>query len=96
MDPITIGLIIAGLLSAGAIIALLTWDQVDSFVTSHAVNQGTAKLIQKRLESGEFVVVAGVSGSNGTKLKERTWQAKAIDAELGRRFGGRDEITIKT
>lgn len=96
VEPFTIFAILLGLAAGGAAIAILSWSQVDVFVSSNSVRSGTAKIIKRKLDSGEYAVVAGVFDSRGSRIAEESWKASTIDNQLQSRFGNRDEITIVT
>ncbi|MEU6762767.1 hypothetical protein ABZ916_09605 [Streptomyces sp. NPDC046853] len=88
MDPISlILLVMAGSFAAGAVLAQVTWDMVDSWISTRAVPGGYAEILSSRLATGDYHVVGGVFTSYGTKTASQTWDGHALDPELVRRLG---------
>lgn len=87
MEPISLILffLMAGGL-AGAALALVTWDMVDTWIRSRALRGGYAEIISSRLATGDYHVVAGVFSSGGARTATQMWDARALDPELTRRL----------
>jgi hypothetical protein len=98
MEPISLLLIalFASATTAAAVLALLTWSTVDSFIRSKAVPAGTATVIQKQLASGNYSVVVGVFGRTGSKIASQSWEAQTLDSTLRTKLGGKNALTIRT
>ena len=98
MEPISlILLLLAGGLATGAVLALLTWDVVDAWISAQAVRGGYAEILSTRRASGDYHVVSGIFAPNGVRTATRAWDTHALDPELARRVsssGG--AIRVKT
>jgi hypothetical protein len=91
MDPITICLLIW----AGVVAVDLTWETVQSWITSRKVPGGSATIIRTKLASGQYEVVTGVFNPSGAKIAERVWKASSLDATISARFpAGSNKIRI--
>ncbi|WP_432176280.1 hypothetical protein [Streptomyces sp. Tue6028] len=88
MEPISlILLLLAGGLATGAVLALLTWDMLDAWISAQAMRGGYAEILSTRLAGGDYHVVSGVFAPNGVRTATRTWDTHALDPELARRLG---------
>jgi hypothetical protein len=92
MEPISIILIVTGVMSAAA----LTWRTIKSWIEAHKVPSGYAEVLRERLANGKYRVVAGVFDQRGTQVARREWVKTKIDSDLTTRFGNSDAIRIKT
>ena len=85
----------------GTIIYLLKWNTVKKWITSHRMRPSdTVKICMKKLQSGEYKVVAGIfpnaKNINRGSLTESTyWECQTMDEELVSKFNGEQEITIR-
>ncbi|MFD9902989.1 hypothetical protein [Streptomyces sp. NPDC059063] len=87
MEPISlILLLMAGGFAAGAVLAQVTWDMVDSWVSAQAMRGGYAEILSNRLATGDYHVVGGVFAPNGVMTATQIWDAHALDPELARRL----------
>ncbi|GHE40949.1 hypothetical protein GCM10018785_08120 [Streptomyces longispororuber] len=87
MEPISLLLLLmAGGFAAGAVLALVTWDMVEGWVSARAVRGGYAEILSERLSTGEYHVVGGVFSPYGVRTATQVWDARALDPELARRL----------
>ena len=97
MEPITLTILaIMAAAAGGTALAVVAWSTVRNWVWGHKVPLGTGEIVQKKLTSGEYVVVAGVFSKWGTQVAKETWRARQLDSELEaefRRNGGK--IVVK-
>ncbi|MCF2528661.1 hypothetical protein [Yinghuangia soli] len=98
MDPFTLALVWSlGGAAALVVLGLLTWGTVRRWITRRSAVGDYAELLQRRLESGEYVVVAGVFAADGTQRAAQTWQVDSIDDALAARLGKPGEaIRVQT
>ncbi|WP_210584675.1 hypothetical protein [Streptomyces sp. GESEQ-35] len=86
MEPISIIFLLLAGLAAGAVLAQVTWDMVDTWVRGRSLRGGYAEILSSRLASGDYHVVAGIFTSAGVRAADQTWDAHALDPELTRRL----------
>jgi hypothetical protein len=85
MDPVTLLIIAAFSLAAGAATAV-TWSMIQNWLNANRIPGGTATIVKERLQSGNYRIVTGVFDTRGTLKTQKTWQASSIDNELNEAF----------
>ncbi|MFI8931785.1 hypothetical protein ACIG3E_29445 [Streptomyces sp. NPDC053474] len=98
MEPISLLLLLmAGGFAAGAVLALVTWDMVNGWISARAVRGGYAEILSERLTTGDYHVVGGIFSPYGVRTATQVWDAHAIDPELARRLrASRGVIRVQT
>ncbi|MEU5316701.1 hypothetical protein AB0G67_08235 [Streptomyces sp. NPDC021056] len=86
MEPISVILFLLASGLAGAALAQVTWDMVDTWIHARALSGGYAEIISSRLASGDYHVVGGVFSAQGVRTATRTWDARGLDPALSRRL----------
>ncbi len=85
MDPITL-LVIAAIGMAAGAVGVVTWQTIRNWLNTTRVYGGTARIINNRLQSGNYRVVAGVFDARGTLKTQKAWEARSLDTELAHEF----------
>lgn len=105
MDPLTMGLLVAGFQLAkhffthlDSVIETiqLSWNTVYGWLVSKKSNSSdVGKLIQKGMTDGKYRVVCGIFSGNGQALEQVAWDCSEMDYELRQRLGSKSEIRIE-
>lgn len=85
MDPITI-LVIAAISAAAVAATVISWRTIENWLAATRVYGGTARIINERLQSGNYRVVAGVFDVLGTLKAQQVWKGGSLDDELTSQF----------
>ncbi|QMW05437.1 hypothetical protein [Spirosoma foliorum] len=83
------------LLFAGAVITLLVWNDIYTWLNGNQVSEAKyAEIIKEKLDNGNYKVVAGVFTKKGATLATKAWETKELDKDLQSKFGWNDKIKI--
>lgn len=90
MDPITLllALLVGG--AAAAVVTVLTWTAVQTWINRHAIPGGFGEVVRTRMASGRYSVVTGVFDCLGVLRASAKWEVGSFGPELEARFVGAD------
>lgn len=88
------GLLLALLIGA-ALLAVLTWSDISSWITTNATGVSKyGEIIKEKLATGNYQVVVGVFDKRNTRTAKTSWTAKELDADLNARFRSANRIVV--
>lgn len=83
------------LLIAGAVLAVLAWDEVSNWLNANTDSYSQyGELIKERLANGNYKVVAGVFNKHKNKTATNSWEAEELDSELESKFNRKNRIRL--
>jgi hypothetical protein len=96
MDPIS--LLVIAAISAAVAAAVISWRTVQNWIAGKRVRVGvyggTARIINERMQNGNYRVVAGVFDSLGTLKAQQVWKGGSLDHELTSRFQQNEGVIV--
>ena len=74
----------------------LAWGTVRDWLAARRVDSiDVGNLVQTRLANGNYKIVSGVFSRSGDLRDKTAWECSSLDAELTRRFSGKDRIKVE-
>lgn len=78
--------ILAAILLASVVADLLSWSDVNGWMTTQEAAH-VGELVKSKLGNGNYKIVAGVFNAGGVKIATKDWEAVELDDEIKSKFG---------
>lgn len=83
---------------AGMVVAAgsLAFSEIRDWLDRNRIQRSTGEVLRKKMNSGQYTVVAGIFSESGTRIAQRKWTACSLDPELDKKFDrGKGRIVVK-
>lgn len=65
------------------------------FNRNTTIDSSYGELIKKKMQSGDYKVIAGVFDNRGVETVSNEWEAEKLDEDLEEYFGGRSKVRVE-
>ena len=87
--------IMLAIIGIATVVAVLSSSEIFGWINNNKSNSSRyADIVRKKLDNGNYKVVAGIFNQSKYKTAGSTWEASQLSDELKKKFGSRSVITI--